>query len=355
MEMPMAEKAPSRKRPPRQQMLEALAETEKNVAEARESAARPEEKAQAKAVADAVAMAEDLSTRGVVESIGDLRSNISKTLSGISDRLEEQVARYVQLQRAIIAKDNELKEIYEIQRSASTLTALFEAHETKRSAMETELAKDRQELEHEIEQTRAQWEEERKMRDAEIKERDTAEAKRREREKTEYVYAFTREQQQARDAFADQMAKTEKDLAEKKAAFEKDFAEREQALSSREQELASLRAKAEGSPKEIETAVAKALKETTTRLTQESSSREELLKREHLGERNVLTTRIASLEQTVQEQSQRIAALLAQTEKAYTQVQEIAVRAVEGSAAAKQLAGLQQMLADQPRKGGGER
>ena len=73
---------------------------------------------------------------------------------------------------------------------------------------------------------------------------------------------------------------------------------------------------------------------------------------EHVGEKNVLTTRVTSLEHTVQEQSQRLTSLLAQAEKAYAQVQEIAVRAVEGSAAAKQVASLQQLLADQPRKSG---
>lgn len=287
----------------------------------------------------------------MTESIGELKSSLSKALTGIADRLEEQVARYVQLQRAIAAKDQELKEIYEIQRSASTLTALLEAHENKRAAMESELATRREELEREIEQTRTQWEQERKQREAELKERDTVENKRREREKAEYVYAFTREQQQARDAFADESAKIEKEQAEKKAAFEKDFAAREQALAGREQELATLRAKVDSFPRELEAAVTKAVKEVTTRLTQDATAREELAKREHIGEKNVATTRIASLEHTVQEQTQRITGLLAQAEKAYAQVQEIAVRAVEGSAAAKQLAGLQQMLAEQQRKG----
>ncbi|HVX86048.1 MAG TPA: hypothetical protein VH253_14795 [Phycisphaerae bacterium] len=351
----MAEKSAAKKRAPRQQMLDALAEAEPRVAERREAAARPDEKTEARAVAAAVAIAEEISTRGVVESIGELKATVSKTLATMSDRLEEQVARYMQFQRAIAAKEQELKEIYDIQRAATTLTALFEAHENKKTALEAELTAERENLEQEIEQTRSLWEQERKQREAEIKERDAAETKRREREKTEYLYAFTREQQQARDAFADQTAKQEKELAEKKAALEKDFAQREQALASREQELAALRAKAEAFPKDLDAAVARAVKDTTARLTQESTSREELLKRDHAGEKNVLTTRIASLEQIVHDQAQRLNSLLAQTEKAYAQVQEIAVRAVEGSAAAKQLAGLQQLLAEQPRKASAER
>ncbi len=112
-----------------------------------------------------------------------------------------------------------------------------------------------------------------------------------------------------------------------------------------------MRQRVESFPKDLDAAVARAVKEATTRQQQESASREELLKRQFDGERNVLTTRITSLEQTAKEQSDQIARLLAQSEKAYGQVQEIAVRAIEGSGNAKQIASLQQLLADQSRKG----
>jgi len=179
--------------------------------------------------------------------------------------------------------------------------------------------------------------------------------KRCEREKAEYTYAFAREQQQARDAFADQTQVQEKQLAEKKVAFEKDFAQREAVLKTGEQEHQSLRAKVASFPGELDAAVDRAVKEAAARMTQESTAREELLKRDFADEKNVLTTRITSLEQIAKDQSQRLASMFAQTEKAYAQVQEIAVRAVEGFAAAKQLAGLQQLLAEQPRKGAAER
>jgi len=57
----------------------------------------------------------------------------------------------------------------------------------------------------------------------------------------------------------------------------------------------------------------------------------------------------------VKEQSEQIARLMAQAEKAYVQVQDIAVKAIEGSSAAKSLANLQQMLADQSRRPGQEK
>jgi len=65
-----------------------------------------------------------------------------------------------------------------------------------------------------------------------------------------------------------------------------------------------------------------------------------MLRRQSDGEKNVLTAKIAALERTVKAQAEQLARLQEQAEKAYSQVQEIAVRAIEGSASAKQLAHL---------------
>ncbi len=64
------------------------------------------------------------------------------------------------------------------------------------------------------------------------------------------------------------------------------------------------------SPKEMETAINKAVKETTERLNLEAKNREELMKKEFIGEKNVLTTRIESLEKTAKEQSAQISGLI---------------------------------------------
>jgi methyl-accepting chemotaxis protein len=118
----------------------------------------------------------------------------------------------------------------------------------------------------------------------------------------------------------------------------------------REEEIGELRKKVSAFPKEMETALAKAIKETTERLNLEAKNREELQKREFLGEKNVFTTRVDSLEKMVKEQSEQIAKLTQQLEKAYQQVQDIAVKTIEGSSTIKSFANLQQWIAEQARK-----
>src|SRR5258706_15633817 len=106
----MAEKTTPKKKPTRQQMLEGLADSEKSVAERRETQARPEEKLEARATVEAVGAADELAERGVVQAIGELKSNIRRMLSGLSDRLEETGGRDRQRPRGLAAKDKGPKE-----------------------------------------------------------------------------------------------------------------------------------------------------------------------------------------------------------------------------------------------------
>jgi hypothetical protein len=130
---------------------------------------------------------------------------------------------------------------------------------------------------------------------------------------------------------------------------------REKVIVEKEEDLNELRKKVSAFPKEVETAINKAIKETTEKLSLEAKNREELQKKEFIGERNVFTTRIESLEKTVKEQSEQIVKLTQQLEKAYQQVQDIAVKTIEGSSTIKSFANLQQWINEQTRKSSQEK
>jgi hypothetical protein len=105
----------------------------------------------------------------------------------------------------------------------------------------------------------------------------------------------------------------------------------------------------------LESAVDKAVKEAADRLKLEAKNREELLRKEFEGERNVSVARIEALEKMAKDLSDQNAKLSRQLEAAYQKVQEIAEKAIEGSSQAKSLADLQKLLAEQSRKTPAER
>ena len=142
----MAEKTTPKKRASRKAMVELVSDTEKAVAERQEAEAKPEERLAAKEIREAVAVADALSSEDVVRSIGEMKSTIARTLAQLADRLEEEIGKYGQIRRAIAAKDAELQEIYEIQRSASTLLAVMETQRRQQEEMEREFQTEKEQL-----------------------------------------------------------------------------------------------------------------------------------------------------------------------------------------------------------------
>jgi hypothetical protein len=339
----------------KQEMLEAYNVALKQMEAQREAELKPEKKIEEKKAKEVIQVAESLSTEGVAKEISNLKIEASKTLAQISDRLEEEVNKFRAIQSAISLKEKELRELYEIEKSAVTLAALIESQNQKRQAFEIEMAEKKEALSQEIEALRAQRDQERKEYEEEIKERDMTEKKKREREKDDYEYSFKREQKLTKDKFEDEKSKLEKEIQVKKEQMESELKEREKVVAEKEEELNELRKKVNAFPKEMETTIAKAIKETTEKLTLEAKNREELVKKEFIGERNVLTTRIESFEKSVKEQNEQIAKLSQQLEKAYQQVQEIAVKTIEGSSTVKSFANLQQWISEQMKKSSQEK
>jgi small-conductance mechanosensitive channel len=64
---------------------------------------------------------------------------------------------------------------------------------------------------------------------------------------------------------------------------------------------------------------------------------------------------VGSLKKTLKEQNEQTAKLSQQLEKAYQQVQEIAVKTIEGSSTIKSFANLQQWISEQTKKQSSEK
>lgn len=354
----MAEKPVVRKlseKSTKQEMLDAYQTLAKQLEEKRGAELAPERRLEEKRAEEAVKAAAAVAPEGIDREIGQLKAEIGKMLAEVSDRLAAESGRFRNIQKAVESKENELKELYGIEKAAVSLAALIEAQNQKRAEFETAMASERERLQTEIDTARADWEKEKKAREAEIKERDANEKKARDREREDFAYNFKREQQGIKDKLNDEKVTLEKEIKLKREAFEKEFAEREKAIEAKENDLAELRARAAAFPKELETAVNQATKEIADRLKLEAKNREDLLRKEFEGERNVFTARNEALERSNKDLLTANAKLAQQLEAAYQKVQVIAEKTVEGTSQSRSLAELQKLLIEQSRKGAGEK
>ncbi len=296
---------------------------------------RPQEELEKKKTREVIEVADALSSEEVVREVANLRMEIGKILTQVSDYLQEEVLKYGRVKEAIGIREKQLEEIYGIEKAAQSLVALLDAQAKKREEFESETLCKKEELSEELESLRLEQEQEKKLYAMGIKERDEAEARKRQREKEEYEYGFKREQQLAKNKFEDEKAKLEKELQIKKEAVEKQLIEREKKIIENEEKARELQKKVDSFPKELEAATASAVKEAVEKVQADARNREELLKKTYEGEKNVLITRLGSLEKNNQEQKDQIIRLAQQLESAYQKVEGIAVKSVSGFLEAK--------------------
>ncbi len=335
----------------KKEMLQAYNKVLKKLTEKRRAELKPVEAATEKKQAETKAVADSLSTEGIGRQIGLLKSDIGKTLNDVADRLEEETSKYAQVKRAVETAEAELQEIYEIEKAASTLAALLEAERQQREEfdaettaareeMESEMAEARQEFDNVISSQREEWKKEKTKQDATAKEQGATEKKRREREREEYQYEFEREKQLAREQYEHEKATLDREIQSKRETLERELSDRENAVAVAEVELKQLREYSEQFPGELEKAVARATKETSGRLEREGQNKIDLLQKEYEGERNVLKSRIEALQETVSKQAEQVGQLSQQLEHSYRQVQDIAVKAIEGPSATRPAGGV---------------
>lgn len=312
----------------KKEMLEAYNALVKQLSKKEESELPPEELKEKKRKEEIMKEVDTLNSADVIKSIAALKAEIGNLLATISNKMEEEVNKYVKIKEAILLKEKELQEIYEIEKNAFTLSALIELQSQKRIEFENEMKQKREVFELEMKESRARFEEEKKLQEAKIKEEIENEEKRRKREKEEFEYSFKRQQQIEKDKFEDEKSKLKKQLQEERESFERELSQREAKISQREEELVNLRNSVSSFPKEMESAVSKAIKETTEKLNSERKNAEEFQKKIFEGERNVLKTKIEALEKRVQEQNEEITRLSHYLDEAYQKIQNIAVKSI---------------------------
>lgn len=319
----------------KKEMLDAFNRLKQKLQEDAKAELKPEKTKEIKKDKEIVQSADIITSDNAVKKVDNLKAEIVTALSEISNKLEEETERYNKIKEAMEVKNKELKEIFEIEKSAFALAALLEAEKQQKIEFEEEMAQRKRHLEDEMNDTKAEWQKEKKTYREKLDEEKKEDEKIRQRGREEFEYRFNREQEQKKGKLADELERLKKGLNDKKEEFEKEVTEKENdllqrdlAISEREKIMKDLQSRVDAFPKELEDKVNEAVKVTTDSLKAEARKNEELIKKGFEGEKNVLSTRIESLEQVVDVQKNQIETLSKQIENAYGKVQDIAIKAV---------------------------
>jgi hypothetical protein len=331
-----AAKAPARARRPKPEVQREFESIRDEMEAARESADAKRAEAERLREAETRQAVEGLTIESVVRRMSGLGFEVTKALAALSEQLVQEVNRLESVREAVEVETKELSRLHKIDVAATALDYLVQDYRTQQETLEAEIAG-----------KRAEWEDEARTAERERKEQEESLRKARQREIDDYEYKKQIERKKAQDKYDEDMRLLEKKNAEKQEALEKKWAERETALKAREQEFERYRKEAEEFParlrQESERAAADASKAAEARFEQQILA----LKKDIETEKRLADLQIRTLQETTARQAETIASLEKQVTDAKQQVQDIAVKAIEGASGSKALAHVNQIAIEQ--------
>jgi len=279
---------------------------------------------------------EGLTVEAVVGEISNLGLAVSKSLATLSGQMVQEVNRLAIVREAVALEQKELDRLHKIDVAATALDQLVQDY-----------SRQKEQLDAEITAQRAAWDEELKQSERERKEQDELLKKQRQREIDEYEYRKVLERKKAQDKYEEEIKLQERANKEKQETLEKSWRERETALKASEEELKNLRKEAVDFPARLQRESEKAAAEAVRASEQKSEQRILLLAKDSEAEKRLSELRIKALEESLTRQSAQLTVLEKQLEEAKRQVQEIAVKAIEGASGARALSHINEIAMEQ--------
>jgi colicin import membrane protein len=284
-----------------------------------------------------------LSVEGVAQSVSALSIQVSKALAAVSGDLIAEVQRLATVREAVALEHAELERLHKIDIAATALDQLVQDYDSKSQTLEAETSA-----------RRAAWDSELKARERAEKEYDENLKKQRQRETEEYEYKKTIDRKKAQEKHDEDMRALENRNREKQATLEKSWNEREGTIKEREEDHHRLQQEVASFPSRLQAETERARSEATHQTEQRFEQQVLLMTKEREADRRLSDLQIKTLEETVARQTAQMAALQKQLDEAKQQVQDIAVKAIEGASGARALSHVNQIAMEQAKTRSGQ-
>ncbi|HAR62890.1 MAG: hypothetical protein DKM50_04880 [Candidatus Margulisiibacteriota bacterium] len=291
--------------------------------------------------------ATSLSSEKIIKGLAENKLEIAKYFDTLEDRLVNESKKLSDLQHAIEIEKKYLEEIYQIKTNVDSLEALFRAQKEKKETFEAEIEEKKALFDNDLSQKKQQWKKEQDDYENAKKEKESLTKKEREREEEEFNYNLQLKRKKEKDEYEAKKATLEKELIQKKEQVEKQLSDRESFIAGKEQDLVSLKDQVEQFPIRLDQAIKDTEKNTLEKIELKYKHNAELSAKEIEGERKLNKQQIVSLEAKIKEQDEVIKQLRQKTDECGIQVQNIAVKAIEGASAQRVYRSVQEKTGEQ--------
>jgi len=268
----------------------------------------------------------------IIDGLAKIQLGFGSAASELSEQLSSQASRLAEIQENVSNEVEELKSLHNLEISENTLDNLIQTYEENSKVYQEEFQNRSETLLQEFQTQSNSWLKEKEEYQQGIQERNDELHKNRQRDTTEYKYDLELQRNLEMDEYEQQQKELYQQLQEYQQEIEKQCAEREKTISEREKQYTELKSKVEGFPKEKEEAINKATEQGRGIAHYQAKVKSDLYAKEVEGQKRFYEQRLQSLESTINNQETRITNLSTQLASALKQVQDLAVKAIEGSA-----------------------
>lgn len=273
-----------------------------------------------------------ITVEGILATLESVEFGLGNAVSELSAKLTLEADELAELLKQSTEKAEKLKSLYNVVAGEGTLDKLIEEYETSQKAAEETAQKRSEDFDKDITNRRKEWQDEKQLHNTQIQERNEKNTKEQQREQQEYQYTLQQERNAEKDAYAQKKKALQVELDEIKEKKNLTWGETEKTLVAREEEFEKYKHDFEAFPEKLEKEIKKAEAEGKGIIEKDARVKADLLQREIESRNRVFNLQITSLEGVIDGQKAQIASLSKQLEATLKQAQELAIKAIEGSA-----------------------
>jgi hypothetical protein len=267
-----------------------------------------------------------------IESLSKIQLGFGSAANELSEQLSTKASKLAEIGESVTTEIQQLAQLHNLEVSENILDTLIASYDNNEKAYHEEYSQRYEVLSQEILELKNTWTKEQEEHQRIIKERNENINRTRQRDIAEYKYDLELQRKLISDEYEQQQKLLSKQLEELQQETDKQWAEREKAISEREKQFEEFKIKVEVFPKEKEAAIKKATEEGKGIASYQAKVKADLYGKEVEGQKRFYEQRLQSLELTITNQQTRLENLSRQLESALKQVQDLAVKAIEGTA-----------------------
>lgn len=277
-----------------------------------------------------------VSTKNISNTIfalEEIKSNFGGAVGNLSEQLIAEATQLESIRQAIATEKSELENLHKLTDiEESTIDLLLEQYQTTDREHTAEYSQQKEQDEAEIIALQQAWTKEQENHRKAFATEKAAYLQSQMREKSEYEYNLDKERDLIEAEYEQEKKARTLELGATRQTLEKQWHEKEAEIIKREEEYATAKDKVVAFESQLQAKIKQGREEGKGIGSYQAKIKSDLRNKEIAGSKQNYELKIESLEQTIRHQATRINKLSQQLDSSLQQVQDLAVKAIEGTA-----------------------